>query len=68
VVESAVAPIRYNTHMTGGGLTNQRTMRMIFRSGPRAENNWRRLHGFQQLGKVTAGYEYKDGTEVGPKD
>ena len=36
---------------------------MIFKLGMCAENNWRRLNGFDYVGKVIMGTKFKDGIE-----
>ena len=37
---------------------------MIFKLGMCAENNWRKLNGFEFLGKVITGVKFKNGIEV----
>jgi putative transposase len=37
---------------------------MIYKLGRCAEQNWRRLRGFQHLTKVIAGRRFRDGVEV----
>ena len=38
-------------------------LHMIFKLGECAEQNWRRLRGFQHLEKVLTGIKFKDGIE-----
>ena len=37
---------------------------MMFKLGQCAEKKWRRLRGFDYLGKVVTGIKFKDGIEV----
>ena len=37
---------------------------MMFKLGQCAQENWRRLRGFKELGKVIEGVKFKDGVEV----
>ena len=37
---------------------------MIYKMGMRAEESWRRLRGFRQLGKVIEGVRFNDGIEI----
>ena len=37
---------------------------MMFKLGQCAENNWRRLRGFDDLVKVITGVKFNDGIEV----
>ena len=39
-------------------------LHMMFKLGQRAEQNWRRLRGFDPLAKVIAGVTFKDGIET----
>ena len=39
-------------------------LHMIFKLGMCAEQNWRRLQGFDCLAKVIKGVKFKDGVEV----
>lgn len=37
---------------------------MMFKLGQCTQQNWRRLRGFKELGKVIEGVQFKDGIEV----
>ncbi len=39
-------------------------LHMMFKLGGCAEKNWRRLRGFDYLGKVISGVKFRDGEEV----
>jgi len=39
-------------------------LRMIFKLGQCAEQNWRKLRGFDYLAKVINGVKFKDGIEA----
>jgi len=39
-------------------------LHMMFKLGMCAEENWRRLRGFNYLAKVLTGIKFKDGIEV----
>ena len=36
----------------------------VFKLGQCAEDNWRRIRGFNHLAKVIAGIQFRDGVEV----
>jgi putative transposase len=42
----------------------RRMLHMIFKLGQCAEQNWRRLRGFDYLAKVITGVKFKDGIEA----
>ena len=44
------------------GSVTRRTM--LYKMGISAEQSWRRLSGFRQLGKVIEGVKFKDGIEA----
>ncbi len=39
-------------------------LHMMFKLGQCAENNWRRLRGFDDLSKVIIGVKFNDGVEA----
>jgi len=39
-------------------------LHMMFKLGQCAQNNWRRLRGFNDLAKVIGNIQFKDGIEV----
>ena len=63
-IESTFGTIRHRTKRSKGCLTRDGMLQMMFKLGQCAEKNWRRLRGFNDLGKVIAGVEFKDGIEV----
>ncbi len=54
-IESAFGTIRRRTRKNKGCLSSQDMLHMIFKLGICAENNWRKLNGFDFLGKVITG-------------
>lgn len=63
-IESAFATIRHRTKRSKGCLTRDGMLHMIFKLGQCAEQNWRKLRGFDYLAKVITGVKFKDGIET----
>jgi putative transposase len=63
-IESSFGTIRHRTKRSKGCLSRDGMLHMIFKLGECAEKNWRRLRGFNYLGKVIEGVKFKDGEEV----
>ena len=63
-IESTFAPIRHRTKRSRGCLTRDGMLHMMFKLGQCAENNWRRLRGFDDLSKVIIGVKFNDGVEA----
>jgi putative transposase len=63
-IESAFATIRHRTKRTKGCLSRDGMLHMIFKLGQCAEQNWRRLRGFDYLAKVITGVKFTDGIEM----
>jgi transposase-like protein len=63
-IESAVATIRHRTKRSKGCLTRDGMLNMMFKLGQCAEQNWRKLRGFDYLAKVITGVTFKDGLET----
>lgn len=63
-IESSFGTIRHRTKRSKGCLSRDGMLHMIFKLGECAEKNWRRLRGFDYLGKVIEGVKFKDGEEV----
>jgi len=63
-IESAFATIRHRTKRSKGCLTSDGMLHMIFRLGQCAEQNWRKLRGFDYLAKVITGVKFKEGIET----
>lgn len=67
-IESTFATIRHRTRRSKGCLSGNGMLHMMFKLGQCAEQNWRRLRGFDYLAKVITGVKFKDGIEVNDKD
>ena len=63
-IESAFATIRHRTKRSKGCLTRDGMLHMMFKLGQCAEQNWRKLRGFDYLAKVITGVTFKDGIEA----
>jgi transposase-like protein len=63
-IESAFATIRHRTKRSKGCLSRDGMLHMIFKLGQCAEQNWRKLRGFDYLTKVITGVKFKDGIET----
>ena len=63
-IESAFATIRHRTKRSKGCLTRDGMLHMMFKLGQCAEQNWRKLRGFDYLAKVITGVKFKDGIET----
>jgi putative transposase len=67
-IESAFATIRHRTKRSKGCLTRDGMLHMMFKLGQCAEQNWRKLRGFDYLAKVITGIKFKDGIETTQND
>ena len=63
-IESAFATIRHRTKRSKGCLSRDGMLHMLFKRGQCAEENWRKLRGFDQLTKVITGVKFTDGIET----
>jgi putative transposase len=63
-IESTFGTIRHRTKRSKGCLTRDGMLHMMFKLGMCAEENWRRLRGFNYLAKVITGVKFRDGIEV----
>ncbi len=63
-IESAFATIRHRTKRSKGCLSRDGMLHMMFKLGQCAEENWRKLRGFDYLAKVITGVTFKDGIET----
>ena len=63
-IESAFSTIRHRTKRSKGCLSREGMLQMMFKLGQCAQQNWRRLRGFDDLNKVVTGVKFKDGVEV----
>jgi putative transposase len=67
-IESAFATIRHRTKRSKGCLSRDGMLHMMFKLGQCAEQNWRKLRGFDYLAKVITGVTFKDGMETPKPD
>ena len=63
-IESTFGTIRHRTKRSKGCLSRDGMLNMMYKLGECAQNNWRRLRGFDYLAKVITGVKFKDGIEV----
>jgi hypothetical protein len=63
-IETAFATIRHRTKRSKGCLSRDGMLHMMFKLGQCAEQNWRKLRGFDYLAKVINGVTFKDGIEA----
>ncbi len=63
-IESTFATIRHRTKRSKGCLSRGGMLHMMFKLGQCAEQNWRKLRGFDTLAKVITGVEFTDGVET----
>jgi len=63
-IESTFGTIRHRTKRSKGCLSRDGMLHMMFRLGMCAQDNWRRLRGFNYLAQVITGVKFKDGIEI----
>jgi putative transposase len=63
-IKSAFARIRHRTKRSKGCLSREGMLHMMFNLGQCAEQNWRKLRGFDYRAKVIRGVTFKDGIET----
>jgi transposase-like protein len=63
-IESTFGTIRHRTKRSKGCLSRDGMLHMMFKLGMCAQENWRRLRGFNYLAQVITGVKFKDGIEV----
>ena len=63
-IESTFATIYHRMMRSKGCLNRSGMLYMMFKLGQCAQQNWSRLRGFKELGKVIEGVKFKDGVEV----
>ena len=61
LIESTFATVRHRTKRSKRCLTRVGMLHIVFRLGQGAEQNWRKLRGFDYLAKVITGVKFKDG-------
>jgi putative transposase len=67
-IESTFGTIRHRTKRSKGCLSRDGMLHMMFKLGQCAQQNWRRLRGFKELGKVITGVKFRDGIEAKQSD
>lgn len=63
-IESTFGTIRHRTKRSKGCLSRHGMLHMMYKLGMCAQENWRRLRGFEYLAKVIVGVKFRDGEEV----
>lgn len=63
-IESSFATVRLRTAKTRGCVSRASILSMVFKMGMSVQRGWRRLRGFEHLGKVLEGAQFKNGREV----
>ena len=63
-IESTFGTIRHRTKRAKGCLSRDGMLHMMYKLGMAAQKNWRRLRGFDSLGKVIEGVKFADGKQV----
>lgn len=58
------ARVRLRTDKTGGCVSRDTMLALVFKLGQSAATRWRRLRGFRMLPKVYEGTRFQDGQEV----
>ncbi|GAW37185.1 transposase, Mutator family [Roseovarius sp. A-2] len=62
-IESAFTTIRHRTKRSKSCRSRDGMLHVMFKLGKCAEQNWRKLRGFDYLAKVITGVTFKDGME-----
>ena len=63
-IESTFATVRLRTKRTKGSGSRIACLTMVFKLAQAAERKWRKLNGYELLGDVIRGVQFKDGTKV----
>jgi transposase-like protein len=63
-IESTFATVRLRTKRTKGSGSRVACLTMVFKLAQAAERKWRKLNGYELLGDVIRGVQFKDGTKV----
>ena len=64
LIESPFATVRLRAKRTKGSGSRVACLTMVFKLAQAAERKWRKLNGYQLLGDVIRGVQFKDGTKV----
>jgi hypothetical protein len=67
-IESTFATTRHRTKRSKGCLSREGMLHIMFKLRQCAEQNWRKLRGFDYLAKVITGVTFKDGIETTKPD
>ncbi len=62
-IESTFATVRLRTAKTRGCLSRTTALTMVFQLCRCAQKSWRKLDGYEQLGKLIEGVRFIDGVE-----
>ena len=60
-IESTFATVRQRTSKTKGSGSRKATLAMVYKLAMSAEKRWRRLNGYEHLGALIKGVQFKDG-------
>jgi len=63
-IESTFATVRLRTKRTKGAGSRMASLTMVFKLAQAAERKWRKLDGYELLGDVIRGVQFKDGIKV----
>ena len=64
VVESVFSGVRLRTNKTGNCVSRQTILSLVYRLVCSAEKRWKRLRGYDLMGKVITGVKFTDGVET----
>ena len=67
-IESTFATVRHRTRKSKNCHSYETILTMVFKLVGSAQNRWRKLRGFRQLGDVIRNVKFKDGIKVDIKD
>lgn len=67
-IESTFATVRLRTDKTRGCVSQESILCFVFKLVQSAQKRWLRIRGFQRLGEVIKGVEFKDGIRVDQPD
>ena len=63
-IESTFATVKHRHRQTKGCGSKTTTLTMAFKMARKAEESWRKINGYEQIGKVIRGVKFRDGEEV----
>jgi putative transposase len=62
-IESTFATVRHRSRQTKGCGSRSSTLAMVFKLAREAQKSWRRLNGYELIGKIIRGVRFQDGVE-----